>query len=427
MSVIAPAGAAGLGDFRSTAHRLAKAGLAEFIYYEVPFQTRDAPARIVDALRDVYRSCSAEATRHCAVAIIRGGGASADLAWLVDQKLVEAICRMNVPVITGIGHERDRNLLDEVACIACDTPSKVVEHIRSTIVGAALDGQRAREAIRTSAEQIINRTEVAVALNRTAIDRDARETLRLAEATVRGATAGLEPGARALLDATQAALASARGAVERHARETVRLAETTVRTTATGLEPGARALLDDARAGAVAAMESTRSASRRRTELAMHAVQSLRWSATSNVEAALRPLEVGAGKAISEIGTRLEAVPRVASEGVARLRRQVIEDADRSAHIAGERVVGMRREAIDESGRSLDGLQSAIAIIRERADALDPRSVLAAGYTILRDRAGEPLTGVAAVRRAGLVTAELRDGTTGLRSLDMEKRGSEPE
>jgi len=46
VSVIAPAGAAGLGDFRSTADRLASAGLAEFVYHEVPFQTRDAPVRM---------------------------------------------------------------------------------------------------------------------------------------------------------------------------------------------------------------------------------------------------------------------------------------------------------------------------------------------------------------------------------------------
>ena len=50
---------------------------------------------------------------------------------------------MPMPVMSGIGHERDRNLLDEVACIALDTPSKVAEHVRATVVGAAQAADRA--------------------------------------------------------------------------------------------------------------------------------------------------------------------------------------------------------------------------------------------------------------------------------------------
>jgi len=426
VSVIAPAGAAGLGDFRSTADRLASAGLAEFVYHEVPFQTRDAPARIVAALRDVYRSCSVKETRHCAVAIIRGGGASADLAWLVDQKLAEAICRMNVPVMTGIGHERDRNLLDEIACIPCDTPSKVVEHIRSTITRAALDGQRAQEAIQTHAAQIINRHEAAVSLVRTAIDRDARETVRLAETTVRVTATALQPGARTLLDNTQTAVTSARIAIDRHARDTVRLAETTVRTTATGLEPGARALLDETHAAVTAAMEHTRAGSRQRRELAAQAVQNLQRSVTLTVEAAIRPLELGTGKALSEIRTRLDAVPQSASDKVSRVHRQIADDAERSARLLSEKIMILGQQAIQDAKRGLDDCQSAIAIIREQAEALHPRTVLAAGYTILRDQAGEPLTGVASVRMAGLVIAEMRDGTTKLQN-SVNQQGDEPE
>jgi exodeoxyribonuclease VII large subunit len=423
VSVIAPAGAAGLGDFRSTADRLAGAGLAEFVYHEVPFQTRDAPARIVDVLRSIYRSCNTDATRHCAVAIIRGGGASADLAWLVDQKLAEAVCRMNVPVMTGIGHERDRNLLDEIACIPCDTPSKVVEHIRSTITGAALDGQRAQAAIQTHAAQIANRHEAAVALARTAIDRDARETLRLAEATVRVTATGLQPGARTLLDDTRAAVTSARTAIDRHARDTVRLAETSVRRTATVLEPGARALLDDTQTAVVMAMESARAASRQRRELADQAVRDLRRSVTSWVETAIRPLELGTGKALSEISARLEAIPQSASDKVGSVHRDIAEAAERSAGLVGEMVASLRQQAVRDANRSLDDCQSTIAIVRERADSLHPRTVLAAGYAILRDRTGLPLTGVAAVKRTGLITAEMRDGGIDLRNTDANQQG----
>lgn len=425
VSVIAPTGAAGLGDFRSTADRLAGAGLAEFVYHEVPFQTRDAPAKIVDALRGIYRECSMQETRRCAVAIIRGGGASADLAWLVDQKLAEAVCRMNVPVMTGIGHERDRNLLDEIACIPCDTPSKVAEHIKSTITRAALDGQRAQEAIRAHSAQLVDRYDAAVISTRTTIDRDARETVRLSEAAVRTAATGLEPGARALLEGTQAVVLAARTAIDRDARETVRMAESTVRTAATGLEPDARELLEDTQASVAAALEDARASARRCRELSVKEVQNLRASITLTAETAIRPFELGTGRALSEIRTRLDVVPRAAADEVARVRRQIAEDGDRSTDLARERVAGLREQLIEDVRRRLDGCLSAIAIVRERADAVHPRTVLAAGYAILRDSAGEPLTGVAAVRTADVVTAELRDGATQLLNSETCHRGGD--
>jgi exodeoxyribonuclease VII large subunit len=414
VSVIAPAGAAALGDFRSTAEKLAHAGLASFQYHEVPFQTREAPARIVEVLRGIYRECCADRTRSCAVAIVRGGGASADLAWLVDQKLAEAVCRMNVPVMTGIGHERDRTLLDEVACMTFDTPSKVIEHISSTITRAALDGRSAHESIQASGVQIASRLEAAISSVHTTLDRDAREGLRLADVSVRAAASGLEPGARALLDDTTSAVASAFIGVDRDARETLRMAETTVRVTAAGLEPGARALLDEVRAVTANELEVARAAARRGREVAAQRLQSLSNSVARTVETVTRAAEIGTQMASSEIRARLEGVPRSALDCVTTLCREVSGDALRATELVLERVAGMRDQAVRDATRELDGCQSKIAIIRERADALHPKTVLAAGYAILRDEAGTPLVGVAAVRSADVIMAEMRDGDTSL-------------
>ena len=372
VSVIAPTGAAGLGDFRSTADWLAGAGLAEFIYHEVPFQTRDAPVRIVSALRGIYRECSMEKGRDCAVAIIRGGGASADLAWLVDQKLAEAVCHMNVPVMTGIGHERDRSLLDEIACIPCDTPSKVAEHISSTIIRAALEGRRAHETIQAQATQVLNRHEAALTSSRNAVDRDARETVRVAEATVRAAAIGLEPGARRLLDSTQAAVASV--------------------------------------------SEDARAAARQRREAATEATQALRRTIAIIIESALRPLDLGIERGLSEIVTRLDVLPRTASDDIIRLHAEINGDAGRIVSLANDEVADLREQAIGHARLTMEDCCSAIAMAQERADAVHPRTVLAAGYAILRDRTGSPLTSSEAVRTADLIRAEMRDGATHLRN-----------
>lgn len=415
VAVIAPAGAAGLGDFRATADRLADAGLVDFTYHEVPFQSREAPARIVDALRSVYRSCADRETRPCAVCIIRGGGASADLAWLVDRKLAEAVCRMRIPVITGIGHERDRNLLDEVACIPCDTPSKAAERIRSAVVTAARDGERALEAIQSQAARFLTRHEIRTTGELAQIDRDGREVVRQAEAKVRAAATGLEPGARSLLDESAEAVAAARLVIDRRARETARLAEVGVGRTSGRLDPGARAQLDMARDGILAEMETARTISRCSAEAAGDLLRGLERTLRIQVGTAVKPLEFGAAGAHASIRTRVEALPETAADIVTRERRSIIDEAARIGRDMGEGVEKLRtRIGVDATG-SLDDCSAIIASIGERAEALHPRNVLAAGYAILRGRSGEPLTNVEAVEGAGLILAELRDGTTTLR------------
>lgn len=78
-----------------------------------------------------------------------------DLAWLNDYDLARYICDLPVPVFTGIGHERDSTVLDEVANNKYDTPSKVIAGIEQTVA------RRTSEA-RTFFERISNRAARAV-------------------------------------------------------------------------------------------------------------------------------------------------------------------------------------------------------------------------------------------------------------------------
>ena len=65
--------------------------------------------------------------------IIRGGGAVNDLAYLNDYDLAALLCKRSVPIWVGIGHEKDRTILDEIANRSFDTPSKVIAGIRNHI------------------------------------------------------------------------------------------------------------------------------------------------------------------------------------------------------------------------------------------------------------------------------------------------------
>jgi exodeoxyribonuclease VII large subunit len=57
------------------------------------------------------------------IALVRGGGARTDLATFDSEVLARAIAGLGVPVLTGIGHEIDRSVADEVAHAAAKTPT----------------------------------------------------------------------------------------------------------------------------------------------------------------------------------------------------------------------------------------------------------------------------------------------------------------
>jgi exodeoxyribonuclease VII large subunit len=132
--VVAPTGGAGLGDFQAEADRLQLHGVCRFTYALSRFQGEDAPMEIRHALQAALGQGTGSITPSFdAVVILRGGGAVNDLAWLNDYALARLICDLPIPVLTGIGHERDNTVLDEVAHTRYDTPSKVIAGIEQRI------------------------------------------------------------------------------------------------------------------------------------------------------------------------------------------------------------------------------------------------------------------------------------------------------
>jgi exodeoxyribonuclease VII large subunit len=133
--VIAPENAAGLGDFKKDADALEMAGVCHFVYHHCLFQSTQAPIAIQQTLKTALKAWSeSTVSPPDAIVIIRGGGAVNDLAYLNDYDLAALLCKRKVPVWVGIGHERDKTILDEVAHRSFDTPSKVIAGIRNVIV-----------------------------------------------------------------------------------------------------------------------------------------------------------------------------------------------------------------------------------------------------------------------------------------------------
>lgn len=154
--VVAPEGGAGLGDFQAEANRLEQFGVCHFTYVYSRFQGEGAAKEICDALQaaiDAWRY--SETGSPDAVVIIRGGGAVNDMAWLNDYDLARFICDLNIPVLTGIGHERDNTAIDEVANTRFDTPSKVAAGIEQVISRRTAEAKANFEVIHNRARQLV--------------------------------------------------------------------------------------------------------------------------------------------------------------------------------------------------------------------------------------------------------------------------------
>ena len=165
--VVAPQGGAGLGDFQAEANRLEEFGVCRFTYAYSRFQGEGAAKEICDALQDALDAWDAAgAGPSDAVVIIRGGGAVNDLAWLNSYDLARFICDLQIPVFTGIGHERDSTVLDEVAHTKFDTPSKVIAGIEQTITRRTAEAKAFFEQVTTrSFRQVQSAKAVAVSLD----------------------------------------------------------------------------------------------------------------------------------------------------------------------------------------------------------------------------------------------------------------------
>lgn len=118
---------------------------------ETMMQGAGSPEQVVRGL-DRFRNEAIDV-----VVVARGGGSKLDLATFDSEIVARRISNMPVPVITGIGHETDRSIADEVAAISLKTPTAVAEWLVARV--AEFDGriEKARLAIRDQARDSLHR------------------------------------------------------------------------------------------------------------------------------------------------------------------------------------------------------------------------------------------------------------------------------
>lgn len=123
IAVVSAPGAAGYGDF---VHQLFT-NTSKLDFHVRLFPALMQGASAADSIIAALERIAAEEEQWDGVVIIRGGGATSDLAAFENYDLAGNIAQFPLPVIIGIGHERDITVLDSVANMRVKTPTAAAE------------------------------------------------------------------------------------------------------------------------------------------------------------------------------------------------------------------------------------------------------------------------------------------------------------
>ena len=138
IAVISSPNAAGYGDF---CNQLADNDFGLQFYvklFPATMQGEGVEQSIIEALNSIYESHSGTiGGGFDCVVIIRGGGTTADLSGFDTLALAENVANFPIPIITGIGHERDESVLDMVAHTRVKTPTAaaafLIDHLAAVL------------------------------------------------------------------------------------------------------------------------------------------------------------------------------------------------------------------------------------------------------------------------------------------------------
>lgn len=147
IAIISSETAAGYGDFCNQLN----SDTSHFAFYPRLFpaimQGNMAETSIIGALEKIYKHVEL----FDVVVIIRGGGATTDLSCFDSYNLAINCAQFPLPIIAGIGHQRDVSILDMVAHTSVKTPTAAAEYLISAL-------EKAEEEIDELASELCNFT-----------------------------------------------------------------------------------------------------------------------------------------------------------------------------------------------------------------------------------------------------------------------------
>lgn len=137
VAVISSDNAAGYDDFCNQLQNNEKELAFSVKLYPAVMQGESTETSVIDALDRIYK----DEDKFDVVVIIRGGGATSDLSGFDTLNLAENVANFPLPIIVGIGHNRDESVLDLVANMSVKTPTAAAAFLidRLAAVAARVD------------------------------------------------------------------------------------------------------------------------------------------------------------------------------------------------------------------------------------------------------------------------------------------------
>ena len=145
VAVISASTAAGYGDFCNQLESNIYGLQFHYTLFPAIMQGNKVEESILNALDRIHATLD----EWDVAVIIRGGGAVSDLSGFDTYLLASACAQFPLPIITGIGHERDDTILDMVAHTRVKTPTAVAEFLIDRAHEAAMRLETLAETMRT--------------------------------------------------------------------------------------------------------------------------------------------------------------------------------------------------------------------------------------------------------------------------------------
>ena len=149
IAVISASTAAGYGDFCRQLEDNEYGFRFNVTLYAATMQGKNVEQSIIAALNNIYEQIDL----FDVVVIIRGGGATSDLSGFDTLALAENVAQFPLPVITGIGHERDESILDMVANRHVKTPTAAAALLIDNLLQVLTRIDSAQQRITTAISQ----------------------------------------------------------------------------------------------------------------------------------------------------------------------------------------------------------------------------------------------------------------------------------
>lgn len=143
IAVVSSGSAAGYGDFTNQLSSNDYGLSFSTTLFPSVMQGEAVEESVITALSKIYSRCE----DFDAVVIIRGGGAVSDMSGFDSLRLAEAVARFPLPVITGIGHDRDECVLDIVSNTRVKTPTAAAAFLIDNLHATMQRIEEAQDAI----------------------------------------------------------------------------------------------------------------------------------------------------------------------------------------------------------------------------------------------------------------------------------------